>query len=308
MFTFDVESLYTNIPIPDAIAAVEVALRGHCLRAPLSCALHHVLHNNFMVFQDTLYKQISGIAMGTPLAPPLANIFMVQLERRAMASLTVKPLVYRRLIDDAFGIFCGDHDAFDRLRTVFSTMHPRIRLVWTVGDNCDFLDLRIMRGPTRVSFETHQKALNSYLYLPRFSFHNPPTILGYITSELGRYALNSSTAMAFYRTRHAFWLRLVDRGFNAAFLRRVFDTVPYSRRDDLIRRIVQPPASTEGSVLVLKLPYTPLERHNGVARTLQRLFDRAPMEVSAHVPRPITCFMRANNLYDHLVHSRLPAA
>ena len=62
--------------------------------------LHHCLSNNFLRFGDQYFRQTTGIAMGSSVAPPLAIIFMDQIERRFNDSATSKPDIYMRYIDD----------------------------------------------------------------------------------------------------------------------------------------------------------------------------------------------------------------
>jgi len=52
-------------------------------------------------FNITMYKQIDGIAMGSPLGPMLANIF-VGYHESLRFDLTTKPCMYQRYVDDTF--------------------------------------------------------------------------------------------------------------------------------------------------------------------------------------------------------------
>ena len=53
-------------------------------------------------FSGQLFDQIDGVAMGSPLGPSLANIFMSHLEKRYLANRPseFKPVRYRRYVDD----------------------------------------------------------------------------------------------------------------------------------------------------------------------------------------------------------------
>ena len=59
------------------------------------------------IFNEKLYKQINGVAMGSPLGPTLANIFLGYYERRFLdiCPPTFKQVLYRRYIDDTFLLF-----------------------------------------------------------------------------------------------------------------------------------------------------------------------------------------------------------
>ena len=55
------------------------------------------MFESFFVFDGKFYEQCNGIAMVFPLGPILANVFMCHFE--------IKPIVYRRFVDDTFLLF-----------------------------------------------------------------------------------------------------------------------------------------------------------------------------------------------------------
>ena len=61
------------------------------------------LHN------DRLFKQVDGVAMGSPLGPSLANFFLGYLEEtRFFNDSSIKPKLYVRYVDDIFAVFDKD--------------------------------------------------------------------------------------------------------------------------------------------------------------------------------------------------------
>ena len=51
-------------------------------------------------FSNEIYMQNDGVAMGFPLGPVLANIFMVELERTIIPSFSDKIKLWKRYVDD----------------------------------------------------------------------------------------------------------------------------------------------------------------------------------------------------------------
>ena len=74
LFTADARSMYTNIPTHRALQFIGRYLRTHQFPGipvkALMTALHIVMTNNIFTFGDTIYKQRTGTALGTPPAPP----------------------------------------------------------------------------------------------------------------------------------------------------------------------------------------------------------------------------------------------
>ncbi|XP_076472105.1 uncharacterized protein LOC143301597 [Babylonia areolata] len=81
--------LYTNIPHDDMLEAITFFLTlHHPDNAPPTSdiidVVSHVLRNNYFIFEGLMYKQEHGTAMGTPMAPAIANLFMGWLEKRML--------------------------------------------------------------------------------------------------------------------------------------------------------------------------------------------------------------------------------
>ena len=51
-------------------------------------------------FSSEIYMQNDGVAMGFPLGPVLANIFIVELEKTIMPSFSDKIKLWKRYVDD----------------------------------------------------------------------------------------------------------------------------------------------------------------------------------------------------------------
>ena len=79
------------------------------------------------MFKGSFFDQIDGVAMGSPLAPVLANLFMGHHERIWLENYKAcSILFYRRYVDDSFCLFDTEHDAilfFDYI----DDRHPNIR-------------------------------------------------------------------------------------------------------------------------------------------------------------------------------------
>jgi len=113
MTSFDVENLFTNIPLKETIDIILDLLFVNCTtvlgldRKFFKQLLELSVLNCFFIFNGKLYRQIEGLGMGLPLGPTFANIFMCYHEHRWLDQCPVefKPVFYRRYVDDTFVLF-----------------------------------------------------------------------------------------------------------------------------------------------------------------------------------------------------------
>ena len=95
LISFDVVSLFTKIPLDKSIQIVKE------VTDPETSNLAEIfLHSTFFSYQGEFYEQTSGVAMGSPLSPIVANLFMENFEKRALDSFPLKPLRWKRFVDD----------------------------------------------------------------------------------------------------------------------------------------------------------------------------------------------------------------
>ena len=121
LVTMDVSSLYTNINHEEGAQACFEKLQQRKNKRIPSLLLKNliliVLKSNVFRFGNCIYQQIKGTAMGTPMAPNYANLFMDKFERTLIDDYRKKtgltPLVWYRYIDDIFFIWTHGNDTLD---------------------------------------------------------------------------------------------------------------------------------------------------------------------------------------------------
>ena len=115
MASLDVDSLFTNIPLDETIDICIDNLykddeNSSKIPKDVFCNLVTVAtRESFFMFSSKFYKQIDGVAMGSPLGPALANIFMCSFENKWLKdcphSLKPKLVFYRQYVDDILYCF-----------------------------------------------------------------------------------------------------------------------------------------------------------------------------------------------------------
>jgi len=107
----DGTSLYTNIPHEEGITIVCKTYETFHLNKPpiptvyLRDMLKLILKENSFHFNGKNYLQTHGIAMGTKMAVSFANIFMAAVETEIINRSHLKPLTWKRYIDDVFSLW-----------------------------------------------------------------------------------------------------------------------------------------------------------------------------------------------------------
>jgi len=89
-----VVSLFTNTPISEALEIIRNQLendkrlkdRTNLETDDIMELLESVVTTTYFTFRGVIYQQRSGTAMGSPVSPIIANLFMEWLEQPAIAT------------------------------------------------------------------------------------------------------------------------------------------------------------------------------------------------------------------------------
>ena len=121
-------------------------------------------------FNNIMFRQIDGVAMGSPLGPALANIFVGYYENKLFASNS-KTVLYQRYVDDIFSIFATETQC-DQFFAVLNSLHPSLR--FTVEKEKDgvlpFLDVKVEKSSNEFLTSVYRKPTFTGLYTNWNSF------------------------------------------------------------------------------------------------------------------------------------------
>lgn len=221
----DVTALYPNIPMHEGLQMIEKILTdinyySQSHNELLLDLLYWVLHNNYCIFQQKIYLQLKGTAMGTPTATSYANIFLYAVEQPLIAKY--KPSYYKRYIDDIFAIFDTTESA-NNFITDFNNIFPTIKLeATTVQRSGIMLDLSIQLLPSitadnlpcdKIQICLYQKPRNIYQYIPTISEHAPHIFKAFVLQEICRIRISCTSDTDFDKLNNLFANRLKARGY-----------------------------------------------------------------------------------------------
>ena len=149
MASFDVESLFTNIPLQKTIdLCVELLFNDKPNFDGFTITDFHELltvtmSESLVLFDGEYYKQIDGVTMGSPLGPTFFNIFLSYHEQIWLKNYPCefKPVIYERYVDDTFFLFRS------KFRCYFNCQDPNIKFTSEIEENnsISLLDIKIRR-------------------------------------------------------------------------------------------------------------------------------------------------------------------
>ena len=131
MVLYDVCSLFTNIPLSETIdIAIKLILENKkdlkFSENELTKLFCFATAQTHFYFDGKIFDQVDGVAMGSPLGPALANLFMGYYKQKWLESdhgRLVK--FYRRYVDDIFCFFENEHQAQTFL-DFLNIQHPNL--------------------------------------------------------------------------------------------------------------------------------------------------------------------------------------
>lgn len=170
LLSLDVSSLFTNVPLVETINIAADLLYNSPNKPPFEKRhfkkLLHFATSCEFVFNGATYKQIDGVAMGSPLGPCFANLFLGHFEGSWLASSAQPVRFYRRYVDDIFCIVSDDFDS-NAFLTHMNSRHPNIKFTVEkeVDGNIPFLDVSVTRDSSSVQTTVYRKPTFSNVLL-----------------------------------------------------------------------------------------------------------------------------------------------
>ena len=207
MASFDIKSLFTNIPLDETIDIFVIKCfyntsRSHGFTVQqFTNLLTMTAKNCHFLFDGKLYHQKDGVAMGSPLGPLFANIFFSFHELTWLEDCphTFKPMFYRRYVDDCFLIFQSKEQVTPFL-DYLNSKHPNIQFTHELENNGSppFLDINITRANGHFSTSVFHKPTSTGLFTNFNSFFSITYKKGLLLFLISRYFNICSSYQSFH--------------------------------------------------------------------------------------------------------------
>ena len=186
MVSFDVQSLFTSVPTDVACEVARSRLESEfereesIIRAKTSLDVEDIilllrlcLNTTYFQVNGQYYAQKQVTAMGSPISVVVANLFMENIEEKALQSFTCEVKVWKRYVDDTFVVLKAKD--LDALHGHLNTQADGVAFtVEREKDGClPFLDVEVRRaddGMLRTG--VYRKSTHTDRYLDFNSHHS----------------------------------------------------------------------------------------------------------------------------------------
>ena len=247
LLSADIVNMYPSIDIIEGIQSMRWTLlhfKFHIEHVTfLTNLAGWVLRNNFVKFGNKFYKQIKGVAMGTPFAVAFASMHIFHIETISFNILMSSPnyvmnsiRIFKRYIDDFF-MWIKNHEIAIEFMKILNSQRNSIKIEYQIDNtSVNFLDITIFKGSrfandNILDSKAFEKPLNNHLFLPPISFHLPSIFDSWIGEYINRFRLICSNELDFIESCKQFRLQLIARGYDPI---RLGDSLQPSKSRELL--------------------------------------------------------------------------
>ena len=189
LITFDVTSLYTSIPHTLGLTALEYWINKcddmideRFEKQFIIDAMEIILRNNTFIFDDILYLQICGTAMGTKVAPSYATLTMAYLEETEFYP-TIETNIndeisgyvkenWLRYLDDCFLIWNNKWGSKTNVQHILNDMDENVKFTMESSTKeIQFLDICVYIENPEIKTDIYHKETDTFNYLDFRSCH-----------------------------------------------------------------------------------------------------------------------------------------
>ena len=318
----DVSALYTVIDHEEGIDACYEMLEKRSdfekRKMPteyLRQLLSLILKSNCFTFLGKYYHQVTGTAMGTPMAPGYANLYMGKVERELLqqyeSETGLRPAVWLRYLDDIFFVWLHGEEELRKFIAYMNSfgeknnMKTDLKFTFETGKSVPFLDTLVSINGDRLKTTLYSKETDAHLYLRKSSCHPPSCTKGIVKGELLRVRRICTLREDFEKAAGKVMGYFFERGFKKEEMMATYNEVLGMDREEVLEYKNKRSSERVPYVLTfhprLRMLGSVLKRHFHLLQTndrLRRSFTEPPM----------VAFRRLRNLKDFLVRTKSEGA
>jgi len=231
LVTGDVTSLYTNMKIDLILLTVQEAFNETPNPArpdtEILQLLELTLKRNDFEFNDRIFLQICGTAMGKTYAPSLANMYLKKFDKAAKYGFRINPKLYWRFLDDIYLIWPGSRQELAEYQDFLNSIIDGIKVELKARDRIiEFLDTQVYKdlnadGRWVLKTKPFFKPTDTHQLLHAKSFHPRHTTRGILKSQFIRFKRIASSLEDYNEAARTLGAVLSKRGYSSRIFRRL---------------------------------------------------------------------------------------
>jgi hypothetical protein len=222
-----------------------------------------VFRSSYVCFKDRVYQQITGLPMGNPMSPILANLYVVTLERYTIDIINdiylPNSLSFVRYLDDVLFFTYHDKVTSSMEESYFEPPEETFVLAMNeyelhkleyilspsasrLNESVNYLDLKIqwvrsddVPNSKKLKFSIFDKPINKHIYTDPSTFYPPNYVYGWIQGENIRYIRNNDDEQTYNYMLKEFINFLRRRAYPEKIIQQKISLNNYNDRDDLLK-------------------------------------------------------------------------
>ena len=166
----------------DIVAPPSYLFSNAIYKTEILDTLELIMQSNCFKYNDTYYSQVQGLAMGSPIAPTLANIAMHFVIETALRKLDYQPPLLFIYAEDI--LTAMPTDRIEHTIGVFNSIDTHIKFTIEKEQNSQipFLDVLVIRSNNQLLTQWYKKPYSSDRILHYNSCHSRSQILASVAS------------------------------------------------------------------------------------------------------------------------------
>jgi hypothetical protein len=176
--SLDITNMYTSIPIRETKIILDKVLKNNLVNpneAREILSWYDVITlQTYFLFNNTVYTQTDGLAMGAPSSIIISEIFLQYIESTCLAPVVNKHGIsgYYRYVDDILIIYDSSFTNVSSILYDFNNIHTNPQFTSeTEFNNINYPDISIHRSDSNLTFHIYRNPTFTDTIIPHDSCH-----------------------------------------------------------------------------------------------------------------------------------------
>ena len=308
------KGLYTNIPHEEGINTICIAYEDfYKNNTPIPTnSLRNMLR---LYFRRTPSISTEG-TISKPMVPQWGQkwqllsrtFFMSAVESKIIGKSKIKPIEWKRYIDDVFSLWNTSREEIDQFISEANRHHPTIKFTAEISEKeINFLDTTVFKGErfykdSIFDICTHFKPTEKFQYTHFSSCHAPGVKKGFIKGEALRLLRTNSSKTSFEEKIKNFRSNLRVRGYPDKLVNKVLAEIEFKNR----KSALQQKPKLQKRLLPFVTQYNPsVPNLKSILMSKWHLIQDQPLLREIYRDPPFISYRRGKSLKDILVRAKL---